>query len=308
MRYGAWTLAMLLLAGCEDTQKPAEQKTAESQDQKTVTALKEEGEVAAKVEEMTEAEASAKPNVEEETVTASPKLEETQPETDHSTRAPKEELEVSEAPFATSTSEESKEAKKTETETAKQTDNARKDTELATTESKAKNSVSKEIKEPVAYVYERWTELQSLHAGPAFVQWIREYGATILIARRVFGKDISKSKDALEQHFWKTFPEFISANIETFLVMLNDYLLEKVEQSQAEKSFTKFSVHLVDKKSKAPVKAEIIATTRGLRVMDITIKETGLISLLKTSVKDILALPKEKQKAAWESFINGRKG
>lgn len=146
-------------------------------------------------------------------------------------------------------------------------------------------------------------ELKVMQPGPKFVQWIQTHGATFMMAKRVFGRDINRSSDELDKHFSKTFAQFVSANIATFLPLIADYDIRKVTVAQAGKSLKKFTLHLRERKTGEDTVVNVIVTNKNLRIVDITVQETSLVSILKTAAQDILSSPKDKQKEAWDKLI-----
>lgn len=146
-------------------------------------------------------------------------------------------------------------------------------------------------------------ELKVMKPGPKFVQWIQTHGATFMMAKRVFGRDIDRSSDELDKHFSKTFAQFVSANIATFLPLIANYDIRKVAVAQAGKSLKKFTLHLKERKTGEDTVVNVIVTNKNLRIVDITVQETSLVSILKTAAQDILSSPKDKQKEAWDKLI-----
>lgn len=170
-----------------------------------------------------------------------------------------------------------------------------------------KSTEEAQPKNDTAFVKQRMEELKVMKVGPTCVEWIDKHVATRIVATRILGRERAQSTDELDKYFVSTLSQFISANIASFLPLIQDYAIIRVAKAQSGQSFVKYSITLRDEKTGENFPVEVIATVRGLRIVDITAQATSLLSILKTAVQDILALPKDQRRAAWDRVLAGPK-
>lgn len=279
----------------EDVTPDAAKEAAVAQEATTAEPAKEAqtAEKSTPAEPATSAEAATEPTKKTPEAQGKPASEEVKPE--------ESKVEPAEAsPAAASAPVETPAPKEpADTVPAKDVEAAKEKAPVATTE-----EVHNDVQDEEAVVRQRVDELKAMQPGPKFIQWIQDYGATFMMSRRVFNRDIFASKDPLDQHFAQTFAPFVSAHISTFLPLIANYEIQKIAIDQAGKSLKKFTLTLKEKSTGEDTLVNVIVTNKNLRIVDIAVQETSLVSILKTAAQDVLSLPKDQQKAVWDKVIS----
>ncbi|MDR3285779.1 MAG: hypothetical protein LBS83_03795 [Holosporales bacterium] len=160
-------------------------------------------------------------------------------------------------------------------------------------------------KDDVTVAKEKMQELQTI-SKEKLTDWIEENVATKVIKGRVFAQNWKKYPKKLKDAIEKTWSKFISLNTESFLPMIKDYSVKKIECARNGKKVKKFLIEMINSKTNETIQV-VILSTNNLRIIDIQVSEVSLLSLLKTAASDILNESKDKVKS-WNDFIKKGQG
>lgn len=289
---------LLGLAGCsEDNPKKTGQVTVPEVDQATqVRKAVEEAKTEVPKPEAFDLEAQKSLNETNKTVYVDPthQVEPVKAQESHASDEPKVEAKVEPAPVV------AKEAKSnpasSEEKREKQQDRTNKKSTVPTSTKANDENPEKTVKQLIE-------ELEVLQPGAPCVKWIKNHAATRIIGNKLLEKKTLSEEDA--KHFRETVSEFIAANVKTFLPLIKDYTVEKVSLSRETKRLKNFALVMREKSTQELIHVEVLATTNGLRIIDIIVKETSLRSILQTSFDDILQSKTPKE--SWNRFLKGEK-
>ncbi|MDR1908003.1 MAG: hypothetical protein LBQ43_04060 [Holosporales bacterium] len=182
-------------------------------------------------------------------------------------------------------------------EKAKKTEESPKKTEEDAKKPAAKSDEATNEK-PDEIVKKKIEELKVL-TEKTCSKWINDNVATIVLQKMLFKHSLQKSEDPDEKYFNETFSDFIAANIVSFIPLIKDYTVEKVTLENTKKSSKSFSIVMKNNKSGESLPVVVITTTKH-RIIDVTVQETSLVALLKSSVSEIEGPDK---RAKWDKIV-----
>ncbi|MDR1597643.1 MAG: hypothetical protein LBR89_01780 [Holosporales bacterium] len=283
------------------TEAPAEADDADDTKAGTPAADDTEAETPAKTDDTPASDASESTGVTSSDTTASSDSDKPSSEADKSTDEPNTDKEADELktdkkadePQADKSTDAPKADKKADAPAKEQSA----DEPKANNETDAANVDA----DPDVVVKAKIEELKALNAKTS-VEWIKNNVATLVLQKVLFRRDLRQSKDKADKHFWDTFPQFIAANVVSFIPLIGDYTVEKVKLEATQKKARRFVLSMKNKKTGESL-AVTVMTTGNLRIMDISVQETSLVALLKTCVSEV-EKERDNKIAKWDEVIN----